>query len=345
MSESRIDSDWPSEELEVVGACPYCGFTKRVLAHKNVQDWSFLCAPGKWMYWECVECRSLYLDPRPTKSSIGRAYATYYTHAPAWRDKVVAYAKSLIRNLCYQAWYGIKLRPRLPFPRFLHPALGVFRSRIAAPSFILMELHQLPRGRVVDVGCGDGLFLGLARQLGWQTLGIELDPKAVEALKTAGHEVVQGSYEALSSFRGELDCIICSHVLEHVHEPNALLQAMSRALKTGGEVLLTLPNAGSRVRAAVSDNWRGLEAPRHLVIPAFETLIERARLVGLEKKYSTLSRDETLTASIAIAQQRGLDNSSFHAALSRLPSGANALTETNADFINVVLTKVDGAHD
>jgi len=205
-----------------------------------------------------------------------------------------------------------------------------------------MELHQLPKGRVVDVGCGDGLFLGLARQLGWQTLGIELDPKAVEALKAAGHEVVQGSYEALSSFCGELDCIICSHVLEHVYEPNALLQAMSSALKPGGEVLLSLPNAGSRVRAAVSDNWRGLEAPRHLVIPAFEILIERARLVGLERKYSTLSRDETLVASIAIARRRGLDGSSFLAALSRLRSDTAALTETNADFINVVLTKVDG---
>lgn len=337
---SIIDESWLSEDLEEIDACPYCGSLDRNMAHQDVQDWSFYCAPGKWTYWSCGDCGALYLNPRPTKQSIGRAYTNYYTHGESKVSKVISFSKSLLRNLCYLAWYGIELRPRIAMPKFLFPLLSVFRNRIAAPSFILQALHQLPKGRVVDVGCGNGMFLDVAKQFGWSTLGIELDPAAAKVVRAMGHEVIQGTYEALAVFDHEIDCIICSHVLEHVHDPKALFRAMSDALKPGGVILLSLPNAGSIVRSAVSDNWRGLEAPRHLVIPRYEGLLEAARLFGFEKKYSTISRLETLDASLLIAQRRGADTRALRVGLARLQVDKDGVTEVNSDFINVVLRKV-----
>lgn len=337
---SILDESWPSKDLEEVAACPYCGSLERNIAHQDVQDWSFYCAPGRWTYWNCGNCGALYLNPRPTKQSIGRAYATYYTHGGSSVSRMLSIGKSLVRNLCYFAWYGIALQPRIALPRFLFPVLSVFRTRIAPPSFILRELHQLPKGRVVDVGCGDGMFLDMAKQLGWRTLGIELDPEAAKVVRASGHELVQGTYEALAAFDKEIDCIICSHVLEHVHDPKALFLAMSEALKMGGVVLLSMPNAGSIVRSAVNDNWRGLEAPRHLAIPRYAGLLAVARLFGFEKKYSTISRFETLDASLRIARQRGADTPAFRAGVARLQAEEDRVTETNSDFINVVLRKV-----
>lgn len=227
----------------------------------------------------------------------------------------------------------------------MFPLLSVFRQRIAPPSFILRTLNQLPRGKVVDVGCGDGLFLDAAKQLGWDTLGIELDPEAVKVVRASGHEVIHGTYEACTVFDNQIDCIICSHVLEHVHDPKALLFAISHALKTGGIALISLPNAGSIVRRAAQENWRGLEAPRHLAIPRMEGLLEAARSFGFEKEASFVSRFETLDASLTIAQHRGADMPALRQKLALMQDDASRVTETDSDFINLVLKKVAVPND
>lgn len=337
---SIIDESWPLDGLERVDACPYCSSTARKVAYRDVQDWSFYCAPGKWTYWDCNECGTLYLDPRPTKASIGRAYSIYYTHGASHRGQILSFGKTLVRNLCYFAWYGIALRPRIALPGFMYPLLSVFRPHIEPPSFILRKLNQLPRGKVIDVGCGEGLFLDAAKQLGWDTLGIELDPEAVKVARTSGHEVVQGTYEVCDVYDNQIDCIICSHVLEHVHAPKALLAVLSRALKVGGVALISLPNAGSIVRRTVQENWRGLEAPRHLAIPRLEGLLEAARAAGFEKEASFVSRFETLDASLVIAQQRGADMPALIRKVVIMQDGASKVTETDSDFINLILKKV-----
>lgn len=249
--------------------------------------------------------------------------------------------KGLIRNLCYLAWYGIELRPRLVLPRFMFPVLSVFRRRIAAPSFIVKELNRLPKGKLVDVGCGDGMFLDIAKQFGWGTLGIEMDPGAVRAARAAGHEVIEGTYEILAALGNQIDCVICSHVLEHVHEPKVLLRAISTALRSGGVALISLPNAGSVVRKAFSDSWRGLEAPRHLAIPRFDSLVAAATACGLEKESSFVSRYETLDASFDIARHRHIDLSELQRRLEEMPNNSGKLKESDSDFINVVFRKPD----
>lgn len=336
---SKIDGDWPPADLEPVDKCPYCEEKERTIAYKDAQDWTFYCAPGKWTYWDCSHCGALYLSPRPTRGAIGRAYATYYTHGETGLSKASSLVKSLVRNLCYLAWYDIALQPRLPLPKPLFPLLSVLRGRIVSPPFIVRELHRLPVGRVVDVGCGGGGFLDAAKQFGWTTLGIEMDPQAAKSARAAGHEVIQGSFEVLDSYQNEFDCVICSHVLEHVHEPKALLAAIANALKPGGHALIALPNAGSAVRGAVGANWRGLEAPRHLAIPGFLGLIDIAKALGLEEISSSISKFDTLVASEMIAHQRGVDTPEFQSGCLALRFENITIAEINSDFINIAFRK------
>lgn len=341
----KIEEPWPADCLERVHECPYCSSEGRILAYPDVQDWSFHCAPGKWTYWGCRDCGTLYLDPRPTKRSIARAYAIYYTHGESNLGKIRATFKSLVRNQCYLAWYGINLHPRLMLPGFMLPLLSVFRRHLAAPSFILQELNRLPKGRLVDVGCGDGLFLDAARQLGWKTLGIEQDPEAARVVRAAGHEVILGTDEALGAFADEIDCVICSHVLEHVHDPGSLLRTIFRALKQGGVVLISLPNAGSIVLRTVGENWRGLEAPRHLAIPQRESLLRLTRTLGFATTASHVSKLETLEASLGIAQHRGADTPALRRKISGIRDDAGKVTAKESDFINVVLKKMAATGD
>jgi SAM-dependent methyltransferase len=144
--------------------------------------------------------------------------------------------------------------------------LGWLKPFIAEP-FGLRQWAQAPKGLLIDVGCGNGEKLKLAAQLGWKTLGIEMDESAVHAAQAQGLNVVQGGYECLALHTGQADCLVCSHVLEHVHQPVHLLRLLLAALKPKGFLLLSAPNARSHLRQHYGACWRGLEAPRHLAIP------------------------------------------------------------------------------
>jgi 2-polyprenyl-3-methyl-5-hydroxy-6-metoxy-1,4-benzoquinol methylase len=184
----------------------------------------------------------------------------------------LAKAKQRVRNEYWSHRFGVSLQPRLGLPRSLGWATRWLAPWIADP-FGLAQIAQSPRGLLIDVGCGNGDKLRLAQQLGWRCLGIEMDAAAVQAAVAQGLDVVQGGYELLEGYAGQADCVVCSHVLEHVHQPLGFLQLLLTALTPHGVLLLSVPNASSALRDHYGVHWRGLEAPRHLVIPDAAWLI------------------------------------------------------------------------
>jgi len=109
---------------------------------------------------------------------------------------------------------------------------------------------------------------------------LEIDPNAVSEARRRGLDVTEGSFDRLSDFEHRFDAVVCSHVLEHVHEPRVLLEKMSRALKPGGILYLSYPNPQSAVFRVFGRHWRGLEAPRHICLPTKRSL--RKLLVELK---------------------------------------------------------------
>lgn len=268
-----FDADWPAGDLEAVLACPYCGGSDRSLAYEGVQDWAFGCAPGRWSYWSCSGCQALYLHPRPTPASIGNAYARYYTHGGDQPVSRLAAWKERLRNEHWSNRFQTSITPRLGLPWWASWTTAWLKPWIAEP-FGLRQWAQLPKGLLLDVGCGNGDKLKLAGQLGWQARGIELDASAVRAAQAQGLQVEQGGYELLARYQGQADCVVCSHVLEHVHQPLYMLELLLASLKPRGVLLLSVPNATSFLLHHYGANWRGLEAPRHLAIPRSEWLID-----------------------------------------------------------------------
>lgn len=230
----------------------------------------------------------------------------------------------------------LDLKPRLPLPRAFYPLLKPLRGRLAEPSFILQALNRLPRGKLMDVGCGNGSNLLAARQLGWIVQGLEIDPQAAAVASAAGLSVAQGDYRRLTEFPDAFDAIICSHVIEHVHAPLNLMDAIYNALKPGGVVLVSLPNADSIVLEAVGENWRGLEAPRHLAIPTARTMHTLVEALGFAVDAAPVSPRVTLKESLAIAKRRGLD---LQQNVERLCCTSRTVDERRADLINLVLRK------
>lgn len=337
---SVIDQDWPQEDLEIVGKCPFCGASQRTQAYVDVQDWAFCCAPGKWQYWDCCRCRSLYLDPRPTTETIGMAYKVYYTHGISRYRNIYGNLRDRVRNELWYAWYNIDITPRLGASFVFKWILYPFKRFLAEP-FLQIQLSRLPRGRLLDVGCGAGLVLGHAQQLGWVAEGIEVDPVAVQTAWDAGLKVTHGTFEKICNFNQEFDCVVCSHVLEHVHDPLNLLQLLKGVLKPGGYLILVLPNASSSVRKSFGKYWRGIEAPRHLGMPSSDYLVYLLNNMGFEAVLMNTQHQETLAASIKIAKRNEVRGNNMQINLEHTGCAQNLADKnlSTSDFTKIVAKK------
>lgn len=262
--------DWPEGGLEMVAGCPLCGSENRTLLYEYLTDRLFKTAPGHWSLYQCLTCGSAFLDPRPTQTTIGLAYGSYYTHGE--QDHPTIRRLGALRTLLHD-WlngyvntrYGLKRQPASSLGAWLISLLPSLQA--AADS----ECRHLPRpptdgGALLDVGCGNGRFLKLATEMGWNAEGIDFDSKAVETACQRGLTVHHGGIEILSGESVKYDVITLSHVIEHVHDPLGLLRNLYRLLKPGGMLWLETPNLASLGHTRFGSNWRGLEPPRHLML-------------------------------------------------------------------------------
>jgi len=102
------------------------------------------------------------------------------------------------------------------------------------------------RERVLDLGCGRGIFLALAKDRNICAYGVDLDPRMIEQATAAGFEAVGG--EALEHLRslpdGSIDGLFARHVAEHVlpGELVDLVRELRRVLRPGSPAVLITPN-------------------------------------------------------------------------------------------------------
>lgn len=339
----RIDQAWPATELEQVEACPYCASVDREMAYAETQDWTFDSAPGRWSYWRCLDCSALYLSPRPDVQSIGRAYARYYTHDNGSLPFLAKLKRRLV-NECLSHGYRVDLNPRLSLPRSLSWLLYPFRRKFVVP-FGFESLVRLPKGRLLDVGCGSGSFLGVGQQLGWDCFGLELDPAAVKAARQRGLNVEEAAYDRLAQYPECFDSIVCSHVLEHVHTPLDLLDKLNKALKPGGTLLLSAPNAMSKASDFLGPYWRGLEAPRHLAIPTAAFLREYLGAMGFHVLQQGSQNFPTIAESLQIKQKALSSHDVGRGAVKRIRKLLGKPTPDQVDFIELICVKPLASHD
>ncbi|MBM4253252.1 MAG: class I SAM-dependent methyltransferase [Deltaproteobacteria bacterium] len=336
MSQLPLENEvWNSDDLEPVDTCPFCQSTERSLAHHGVRDWCFYAAPGAWDFYECRRCQCIYLDPRPTASSIGRAYANYYTHEQP--SSLAARIKDRLKNEVYSELLGLDVRPRMVPSKLVQKLVTKFLGASVSKPFGFELLGSLPKGKFLDVGCGSGVIVRFARSLGWDAMGIDMDPVAVGKAQAIGLNVVQGSPADIPKYGQEFDCIMCCHVLEHVHDPIAMLKILKSALKPCGTLFLVLPNSQSGLRAHFSENWRGLEAPRHLQIPSQQGLTSLLAALGFKVKVVYDPSAPTAAESLRIQRRDRVVNDDD---LSRAAALGDSLTKdpNRGNFIGLYLT-------
>lgn len=203
------------------------------------------------------------------------------------------------------SWYGYPAEGLPPSLKVLGKAAGLIPYlRRRAYYSLKLRLPWTGKGRLLDVGCGNGIYLLYMQALGWDAVGVDPDPSAVEACHQAGLTAYAGTLESQHFPEAYFDAITMSHVIEHVSDPVALLQECYRILRPGGYIGIVTPNWKSLGHKLFKADWFGLEIPRHFFLytpTSLRILLER---VGYSPdKVQTLSNKWMLQCIYGLSKQ------------------------------------------
>jgi SAM-dependent methyltransferase len=118
--------------------------------------------------------------------------------------------------------------------------------------------------KILDVGCGDGLFLELALAKGWEVYGTEFDLLAVETCEKKGINMSYGVLDTAQYQSESFDMIVYTEVLEHIQNQYDEIGKFHALLRPGGGVYLTTPNFDSLSRYLLGPSWNVIGYPEHL---------------------------------------------------------------------------------
>jgi len=136
-----------------------------------------------------------------------------------------------------------------------------FVKSIALKNKLKLINLQSSKGRILDIGAGVGDFLNVAKNDGWETIGIEPSDKAKVIAKRKGVSFVESLSELESN---SFDVITMWHVLEHVPDLENQIKELKRLIKPTGTVIIAVPNFKSYDASYYGKFWAAYDIPIHL---------------------------------------------------------------------------------
>jgi len=266
---------WSRGQLEAVVECPACSSSKRTMDSFTRRDNEGVMA-DLWRMVQCTDCQSIWLDPRPDAQSLHRAYDDYFTHNTEAGDVSQNGGSGVAWRLIHgylNRRFGMQRKPASSWGYAIFSLIEPWRLKLDYYGRHLTHNRVGSPGRLLDIGCGNGAFLKLAKDMGWHVCGCEIDPKAVTACRSVGIDVIEGDAFAPELATQSFDVITMSHVIEHVHDQPALLQRAHDLLRPGGWLWSASPNPQSIGQQKFGAAWSELHPPCHLCIPSQAILI------------------------------------------------------------------------
>jgi 2-polyprenyl-3-methyl-5-hydroxy-6-metoxy-1,4-benzoquinol methylase len=149
-------------------------------------------------------------------------------------------------------------------------------------------------GRILDIGCGTGLFLKEAKKRGWAVFGTEFTPQAIMKCVEKGIDTRSGRLQTEWWPEGYFDIITSFEVIEHINNPLEETRIVYRFLRGGGLFYVTTPNFNSLERYVIGPKHNSIITyPEHLCYYSRKTLTYLMLVIGFKK-------EKVLTTSISV---------------------------------------------
>lgn len=140
-----------------------------------------------------------------------------------------------------------------------------------------------PEQTVVDVGCGDGGFIGFVAGLGAEVIFIDQDAarlarteSRIAQSRARAYRPIHSDCDPIPLEGGIGDIVICTEVLEHVPDPIKFLSEVIRIAKPGAQLLISVPDARSEQFVSATAPPECFQEPNHIrffTAQAFEKLL------------------------------------------------------------------------
>ncbi|WP_427551608.1 methyltransferase domain-containing protein [Methylomonas sp. MS20] len=234
-----------------VHACPICMHRDSIIQ---------LCLVDNFQILTCENCNTDFVDNPPTSEEL-----TAYYNRPEW------------------------------FEGGEHGGYDNYDSQTEGSLITFRSLLEEYAGRtglsVLDIGCGYGNHLALAARFGWKCFGVEPSTHArqVASSRLEGAAMIVSSLSELIPH--EFDLILMFDVIEHVCSPYELFYDLFSmgAIVPKTRVIITTPNAGSKLACDNPVQWEYRHPPSHLVFYTANSLrfvLERLQFTNILVKGS-----------------------------------------------------------
>ena len=227
--------------------CNICSSHEIELVLK-AKDYRFKLGSKEFNLVKCKCCSLIYINPQPTKNEIIKFY---------------------------------------PLKRY-YPS-GTLITKLVS-DFILRRAEKIVKkykkhGRLLDIGCGGGDFLGKMKHNKFVLYGIDISTEACNIAKNKvgnSAEIINSELKHCSFPDNFFDVITLWHVLEHVKNPMRLLIETKRILKNDGILIIGLPNIDSIAFKIFKKYWIDLDIPRHYYHFSLLTISNLLKVTGLK---------------------------------------------------------------
>ena len=242
--------------------CPFCNSGRHsVLEHYGYQH--------RYTYVRCKECGLAFQSPRPAYTSdfVETAYEVYDTSTEK-----------------FETSQGLTEQGKVVYAEYSH---------------VLSEIEVLLSrpGRLLEIGCNTGFFGKVALDRKWTLVGVEIsETMAKAAHANYGFETRAGDWTKMS-FNLAFDAVYCSHVIEHIPNPQEWMKKFKEVIQPKGIVCLSVPNMNSfdrRFKRVLKklrlkkDKWQKWRTPDHLYEPCHRSMHHLFEVTGFElvKEYT-----------------------------------------------------------
>lgn len=213
-------------------SCPLCRSTHARSAYSQFSPYAVV---------QCKHCQFYYLSPRLTESAMIAEYSKddYFEGNEGGYDSYIKQEAAL----------------RGTFKRFVQ---NLNKRQIRGQSFL-------------EIGCGYGYLLEAAQSNFGIRVGTDFSAKAIERAKRSGARVYQGGVDSLPDDE-KFDCVVATHVIEHVYNPQIFISELKNRLNGGGTIVIATPDMGSLWRLAMGHQWPSFKLPEHILYFDYRSL-------------------------------------------------------------------------
>ena len=250
-------------EFETLTKCPFCSAKEIVLLFK-AKD-LLTQKPGEFFLSQCQKCTLVFQNPRVKEKDIG----FYYENINYFQEPKQAFLKKEKQSFRKNTLSIFKdfLKKQALINHFAYGGKNAFwLISLSFKKALLAKSYPcfVKNGKLLEIGCSNGVFLEELKNLGWQVKGVEMSRESSQyAKEKRGLDVQNKRIEECDFRENEFDVIVMNMVLEHLYSPFDALQKIAQWLKPKGQLIFSLPYFKGFEFQFFKEFTYGLQLPTH----------------------------------------------------------------------------------